>query len=118
MDFNFKIEQKKDFCVLYFAGNLIEKSQAIEMLENFNGLLSKGVNRFLINMTDFGYMNSTGLNVLINILTKARKQGGEAIICSVPENIKSLMLVTKLNKIFTVLDNETEAEKLIIKEAL
>jgi anti-anti-sigma factor len=68
-------------------------------------------------MSDFKYMNSTGLNTLITILTRARKAGGEAIVCSVPDNIKSLLAITKLNSIFTVVTNEAEAEKFLLKEA-
>ena len=117
MEFTYKIEEKRDCSLLHFAGNLIEKSQAIEMLERFDELLNKEVKRFIIDMSGFRYMNSTGLNVLITILTRSRKAGGETIISSVPENIKSLMLITKLNNIFTVAENEEEAEKLLLKEA-
>lgn len=117
MEFTYKIEEKKDYCVLHFAGNLIEKSQALDMFERYEELLSKEVKKFVIDMAGFKYMNSTGLNTLITILTKARKAGGEAIISSVPDNIKSLMLITRLNNIFTIAGNEAEAEKLFLKEA-
>lgn len=40
---------------------------------------------YVIDLSAFQYMNSTGLSVLLNILSKARKLGGEAIICAVPE---------------------------------
>jgi anti-sigma B factor antagonist len=117
MEFTYKIEEKKDYCVLHFSGNLIEKSQALEMFDRFEELLNKDCKKFVIDMAGFKYMNSTGLNTLITILTKARKSGGEAIIASVPDNIKSLMLITKLNNIFTIAGDETEAEKLFLKEA-
>ncbi len=117
MEFTHRIEEKKDHTTLFFKGNLIEKSQAIELMDNFQESLNKGVHNYVIDMTELGYMNSTGLNVLINILTKARKNGGEAVICNVPQNIRSLMLITKLNNIFTVADNEAAAEKVLLKEA-
>lgn len=117
MEFTYKTEEKKDYCLLHFSGNLIEKSQAIEMLERFEELLNKDVKKFIIDMQGFKYMNSTGLNTLLTILTRARKAGGEAIICCVPDNIKSLMLITKLNNIFTIAENEKEAESCLLKEA-
>lgn len=115
MDFNFRIEEKKDYTVLNFSGNLIEKSQAIAMFEKFDDLLSKDVNKFVVNMSGFGYMNSTGLNTLITILTKARKAGGEAVVCCVPENIRSLLVITKLNNIFNVAATEEEAVGSLLK---
>ena len=115
MEFTYKIEEKKDYCLLHFSGNLIEKNQAIEMFERFDELMNKEVSKFIIDMSGFKYMNSTGLNTLLTILTKARKAGGETIICCVPDNIKSLLVVTKLNNIFTVVDSEKEAVGLLMK---
>ena len=117
MDFNYNIEENNGITVINFKGNLIEKSQAIDLMDAFDDLLKRERNRVVVDMAEFGYMNSTGLNVLIQILTKARKSGGEAVISSVPENIRSLMLITKLNSIFTVVDNKQEAEKFLLKEA-
>jgi len=117
MDFNYKFEERKDYCLIHFSGNLIEKSQALDMFEKFEEMLAREQKKFVIDMAGFKYMNSTGLNTLITILTRARKSGGEAIVCSVPENIKSLLAITKLNNIFTVVDSESAAEKFLLKEA-
>lgn len=103
--------------MMHIAGNLIEKNQATEMLDRFEDLLNKESRKFVINMDGFKYMNSTGLNTLLTILTRARKAGGEAIICCVPDNIKSLMLITKLNNIFTIVADEAEAAGSLLKEA-
>jgi anti-sigma B factor antagonist len=117
MDFTYKIEEKKDYCLMHFSGNLIEKSQALDMFERFEELMGREQKKFVIDMSGFKYMNSTGLNTLITILTRARKSGGEAIVCAVPDNIKSLLAITKLNNIFTVVDSETDAERFLLKEA-
>lgn len=117
MEFTFKIEEKTNYSLVHFAGNLIEKNQASEMFERLEDLLNKGVKKIVIDMTEFRYMNSTGLNTLLTILTRARKAGGEAVICAVPENIKSLMLITKLNNIFTIVADENEAMNSLLKEA-
>lgn len=115
MEFTYKIEEKNDYCLMQFSGNLIEKNQATEMLERFEELLSKDVKKFVIDMSGFKYMNSTGLNTLLTILTKARKSGGEAVICCVPDNISSLLSVTKLNNIFTVVPGEQDAAEIMLK---
>jgi anti-sigma B factor antagonist len=109
MEFNYQIEEKKDYNLVSISGNLIEKNQASNLLEEINELVEKDSNRFILNMQDFKYMNSTGLTILLNILTKARKSGGEAVICNVPERIKSLLVITKLNNVFSVVDSEALA---------
>jgi anti-sigma B factor antagonist len=109
MEFNYQIEEKKDYNLVSISGNLIEKNQANELLEEINELVEKESNKFILNMQDFKYMNSTGLTILLNILTRARKSGGEAVICNVPDRIKSLLVITKLNNVFSVVDSEAVA---------
>jgi len=115
MEFSYKIEEKSDRVMLHIAGNLIEKSQALEMMERVDELSAHHSVNIIIDMAGFRYMNSTGLNVLIQILTKTRKSGGDAVLCCVPDNIKSLMLITKLNNVFTIAENEAAAGKALAK---
>ena len=109
MDFQYNIEEKAAYNLIKIHGNLIEKGQAVPLLDQVDELLEKDSKNFIVDMADFKYMNSTGLNVLLNILTKARKHGGEAVICAVPEKIKSLLVITKLINVFSVVDNEDAA---------
>ena len=109
MEFSYQIVEKKEYNLVSIIGNLIEKNQASLLLEEINELVDKESNKFILNMKDFKYMNSTGLTILLNIRTKARKSGGEAVICNVTERIKSLLVITKLNNVFSVVDSEDMA---------
>jgi anti-sigma B factor antagonist len=106
MDFGYKIENKAKYALVSLTGNLIEKNQASELMDDIDSLTEVEPINFIINLSEFKYMNSTGLNVLLGILSKARKTGGEAVICAVPEKIKTLLVITKLNNVFSVVDNE------------
>ncbi|CAN5614359.1 hypothetical protein BH11BAC2_BH11BAC2_19370 [soil metagenome] len=106
MEFGYNIEEKEKYALVKLTGNLIEKNQANELMDDINQITDKDGSNFVINLSDFKYMNSTGLNVLLGILSKARKSGGEAVICDVPEKIKSLLVITKLVNVFSVVDNE------------
>lgn len=111
MEFQYKITGKDKYALIHLSGNLIEKNQANDLMEEINLLTERDGSNFVIDMTGFRYMNSTGLNVLLEILSKARKSGGEAIICAVPEKIKTLLVITKLINVFSVVDNEDLAAK-------
>jgi len=54
--------------------------------------------------------------VLINILTKSRNSGGEAIITNVPEKINNLIITTKLNTVFAVTKSIEEALEMLTKQ--
>jgi anti-sigma B factor antagonist len=111
MDFEYKITDKESYSLISLKGNLIEKNQANELMDDINHISEKDGSNFIINLSDFKYMNSTGLNVLLGILAKARKSGGEAVICTVPEKIKTLLVITKLINVFSVVDSEELAVK-------
>ena len=61
-------------------------------------------------------MNSTGLNLLINVLTKTRNAGGDTIIAAAPERVEKLIVITKLNTVFSVAKDMEEAVGMINKE--
>ena len=110
MEFGYSITEKEKYTLINLKGNLMEKNQAGDLLEEVNRFASDSRN-FIIDLSEFKYMNSTGLNVLLNILSSARKSGGEAVICCVPEKIKTLLVITKLVNVFSVTDNEQLAAK-------
>lgn len=114
MEYSYRIEKKENITIIYLAGNLIELNQSAALLDEVSNLIRNNSINFVLNLQDFKYMNSTGLSVLISILTKARKAGGEAVICNVPENIKSLLSITKLNNVFSVTESESQAEAALI----
>jgi hypothetical protein len=42
MEFSYKIEEKQENAVVRMSGNLIEKSQAIELMERVDEITSRG----------------------------------------------------------------------------
>ena len=111
MEFGYKITKKENYSLIKLSGNLIEKNQANNLMEEIDAHPDGENLNYVIDLSAFQYMNSTGLNILLNILSKARKSGGEAVICAVPEKINSLLVITKLNNVFSVMENEELASK-------
>ncbi len=111
MDFNYSISEKGAYAIVEMSGNLIEKNQATPLLDDVAALITKGITSFVISMENFKYLNSNGLNVLITILTKSRKAGGDTTICSISDKIKELLIITKLNSVFTIAENLPAAIK-------
>lgn len=58
-------------------------------------------------------MNSSGLNTLIQLLTKTRNSGGETVIYNMNKKINELLLITKLNTLFKIVETEQEALTLL-----
>jgi len=113
MVLDYKIEAQKEFQILALKGELIDKNQAIDLIKEVDDLLEQGNNKFIIDLSELRYMNSSGLNVLIQLLTKTRTRGGESVICNVSKKVNELLIITKLNTLFKVTDTKEEAIKLL-----
>lgn len=109
MPFSYKIERNDNHSVLTMTGRLVDKVEAIEVSVEIDEELEEGTNHFIINLSELDYMNSTGLNIIINLMNKARNEGGEAVVVGAQPRIKTLFVVTKLDTVFTMKDTLEEA---------
>jgi anti-sigma B factor antagonist len=113
MIFDFSISKNGAYAVIALSGNLIEKGQAISLLEQADELAKEGCNRWAIDLEKLSYMNSSGLNTLIQLLTKSRVGGGEAVLFNMNKKINELILITKLHTLFKVAERKQDALSLL-----
>jgi anti-sigma B factor antagonist len=109
MVFDFTVSNHNNYAVISLSGNLIEKGQALSLLEKVDELAANGCSRWAIDLEKLIYMNSSGLNTLIQLLTKARVGGGEAVLYNMNKKINELILITKLHTLFKVADTKADA---------
>jgi anti-sigma B factor antagonist len=109
MVFFHKILGELDITIVKLSGELIDKNQASDLMADIENLLREKKLKFIFDLGDLKYMNSSGLNTLINILSKTRKEGGEVIIANVSKKVNELLVITKLNTLFTVADSVEKA---------
>lgn len=113
MVFEYFITKEANIANFTLKGELIEKNQANDLIKEAEELSSANLNKWAIDMSELKYMNSNGLNTLIQLLTKARKVGGEAVLYNLNKKIQELILITKLNTLFKVVDTKEEALKIL-----
>src|SRR5688500_2645238 len=113
MVFDFTISNHANYAVISLSGNLIEKGQAISLLEKVEEIAKENCTKWAIDLDTLIYMNSSALNTLIQLLTKARVAGGEAVLYNMNKKINELILITKLHTLFKVADTRQEALNLL-----
>lgn len=109
MAFTFQIDKSGPVTTLSMAGKLVDKVEAVEVSVEIEEELNEGTSRFVIDLSELEYMNSTGLNILINMMNRTRNEGGEAVIIGATPRIKSLFAVTKLDSVFTMKASKADA---------
>lgn len=107
---NYDIDYCGDFFIINIDGKIIDDNSIKELLLDVYNTLEKSKN-IILNLEKLSYLNSIGLNCLISILTKSRIKGGETIITNVSEDVKKLLLITKLNTVFEIKNTIEEAKK-------
>lgn len=116
MGFEFEIKENKKYVDIKLKGELIDKMQSQTLLDKIDEYIQNNVFNFIFDMHDLKYLNSSGLNVLIQIFTKARNNNGEAVLYHLNKKINDLILITKLNTIFKIAENQKEAIKMLNAE--
>lgn len=99
----------RDSLVLSLQGDLIGEQDGAQILEHVNDAQNAKIMVVLISLEDVRYMNSSGLGVLITLLTKVKNKGGELALMSVSDQILKLLQVTKLDTVFKIYKDQEEA---------
>ncbi|MBW3535019.1 MAG: STAS domain-containing protein [Gemmatimonadetes bacterium] len=104
----FQVDKKGDVTVVDVEGQLIVgnrqelKQKVLEQLEN-------GDRKFVIDFSNTGYIDSSGLGVLVSLSKKIREQGGELRLANLNEDLRTLFELTKLDTLFKIADSREEA---------
>ncbi len=94
--------------VLHLKGDLIGESDGFQVVDAVNDFVNKGKNKCLLDISGVRYINSSGFGVLITILTKLRNKDGELVLMKPSESVQRLLIMTKLNAIFSVVEDVQE----------
>ena len=106
---NFIREIKSNMLVLRIIGDLIGEDSGIQLIDPAKEAIEHGILLCVIDISKLRYINSSGIGVLITILTKFRNKGGEVYLMQPSESVKKLLIITKLNSIFQVVESEAAA---------
>lgn len=105
---NFAQEIRSNTLILRISGDLIGEDKDTRLLEAVNDAVSHQVLTCVIDISQLRYINSSGIGVLITLLTKFRNKGGEVYLMNPSESVRKLLAITKLNAIFQVIRKEEE----------
>lgn len=109
MEFTHKVED--NILNITIKGDLLGTENEPKMLDDIQEHIERKIIYCTVDISGIGYMNSTGLSLLIRLLTRFRNQGGELVLINPSEQVQQLLVITKLNAIFSVVNSLEEANK-------
>ncbi len=107
MSFSVK-KDTKGVVVIGVDGQLIVGNRH-ELKDKITEALDAGDRKFLIDFSNTGYIDSSGLGVLVSLLRKIREAGGDLRLAGLNEDLRTLFELTKLDTLFDITDSAATA---------
>ena len=99
--------------VVHLAGDLIGSPDLQQFLQSVNVHLGEAITNCAVDLSQVRYINSTGIGILVSLLTKFRSRGGELVLINPAEHPRKMLAITKLNNIFSVVPSVEAARQLL-----
>jgi anti-sigma B factor antagonist len=105
---SFQTSKHDGVTVVDVEGQLIVGNRQ-ELKQKVLDELEGGERKFLIDFDNTGYIDSSGLGVLVSLSKKIREQGGELRLANLNEDLRTLFELTKLDTLFNIAESREEA---------
>jgi len=99
----FAIRKKGDICIVEVEGQLIVGNRQ-ELKQKVLDEVEQGERKILIDFTHTGYIDSSGLGVLVSLSRKIKELGGDLRLVGLNEDLQTLFELTKLDTLFRISD--------------
>jgi anti-sigma B factor antagonist len=104
----FVVTRDSDVTVIDVQGQLIVGNRQ-ELKQKVLDELEAGGRKFLIDFAGTGYIDSSGLGVLVSLSKKIREQGGELRLANLNDDLRTLFELTKLDTLFHIAASRKDA---------
>jgi anti-sigma B factor antagonist len=100
-----------DVVILDLSGRITMGEGTVILRDHIQKLLNAGDRKFLVNLSDVDYIDSSGLGELVSSFTTVRNQGGQLKLLNLTRRVQDLLQITKLLTVFETFNSEPEALK-------
>lgn len=105
----YDIQKSEEIIILSLKGRLLGEHQTISLAEEIDEILALGITNVIVDLSELEFINSTGLNFLLTLLSKVRRADGEVVLCNMNALLQTLMVTTKLNSFFHISEDMEQA---------
>ena len=95
--------------VLALRGRIVLGKESSTLRENVNGLLVSGNKKIILNVDSVGYIDSSGLGILVAMYHAAKSHGASLALCQLGSRFEGVMQITKLLTVFDTYKTEADA---------
>jgi anti-sigma B factor antagonist len=104
-------KENSSIAIINLGHNLLGGNEALSFTSTIHELITQKIKLVIINLAEVELMNSSGLGMLVGVLSTLKKNDINLFLVSVPEKVNSLLVMTHLDKVFKCYNNIDEAIK-------
>jgi len=112
----YKLDVLGEITVLTLKLDAATIFQDKELIKPFYVLLDVGRKNIVLDLSHTSYISSLILSSLVIMLKKARKEGGNLVLCGARDPVKDLLNTTKLDRMFEMYEDRLQAVKSLKEE--
>jgi len=101
-------ENEDGVAVVVVNGGLVA-GHADRLAESFAGLLALGTHNFVVDLSEMGVVDSSGLATLVELFKRVRIGPGDVRLCGLQPWVKVVFVLTRLNRVFDTFDDRAAA---------
>lgn len=102
------VARRDGLVVCRICGEL-DSSNSRELLDSLDREVSAGNSRVVFSLAELDYIDSSGLGALVKCLKQSRASGGDVKLCGLKPEVKKVLELTRLDRIFDIFPTEDDA---------
>lgn len=111
--FEAAVRQESDAVIIDLRGDI--NSFADEALnEAYSQAEANDVETIMLNFSEVGYINSTGIALIVGLLAKARKTHRQLVTYGLSDHYLEIFHITRLSDFMTIVADEEAATKAVM----
>ena len=107
------IVRDKDIRIIEFTDTkILDEANITEIGASLNAMIEEGPQpKLLLDFANVDHLSSAALGMLINANNKVKQSNGQLRLANIKAQIYEVFVITKLNKLFQILPDRSEALK-------
>ena len=102
------VETKNGTAIITISGRMIFYPDLFIMRKVVQEEIANGIRRFVVDLSDVPFMDSSGLGELISIYTSITRVEGSMVLTGISPRIRLLLDRIRVTEIFTIVEKPQE----------
>jgi anti-anti-sigma factor len=108
MSLEFHLDNTPNCTILSLKGKILSE-MVLEKVNQRIFPMESSKKNWIVDLSELTHTNSSGISLLVKMMTRARVNDGELVLCGVSGSVDTLFKLAKINLIFNIFPTRSEA---------